>query len=101
MSGLTWHSVAKDWYSSKRWRKFRLQFLHENPLCQFCKQDGRLAPATVVDHVDPHKGDIVKFWQGPFQALCKAHHDGAKKSAEMTGTMRGCDEQGNPIGRAW
>jgi 5-methylcytosine-specific restriction enzyme A len=89
-------------YDGRRWRKFRLQYLYEHPLCVFCKQDGRLTAATIVDHVTPHGGnDPVKFWSGPFQALCKLHHDGAKKSSEIRGVMRGCDESGNPIGRDW
>lgn len=36
---------------------------------------GRVTEATVCDHVMPHKGNVVKFWAGPFQSLCKHHHD--------------------------
>jgi len=86
-------------YDSRRWRRFRLSFLAANPLCVYCKQRGRVTEATIVDHVVPHKGDPVKFWAGPFQALCKPCHDGAKKSEEMTGRRRGCDANGIPLDR--
>ena len=32
-------------------------------------------PATVVHHATPHRGDPEKFWAGPFERLCKPHHD--------------------------
>jgi 5-methylcytosine-specific restriction endonuclease McrA len=63
-----------------------------------CEQQGMLTPATVVDHVIPHRGDMELFWrEGNHQALCKLHHDGAKKSEETTGKTRGCDTSGVPI----
>lgn len=35
-----------------------------------------LTPATVVDHVIPHKGDKKFFWdENNWQPLCKRHHD--------------------------
>jgi hypothetical protein len=36
----------------------------------------------VCDHVDPHRGDPVKFFDGPFQSLCKWHHDSVKQAIE-------------------
>jgi hypothetical protein len=30
-----------------------------------------VTPATICDHVEPHHGDVNKFWLGPFQSLCK------------------------------
>lgn len=34
-----------------------------------------MEPATVVHHKVPHKGDEELFWFGPFENLCKPHHD--------------------------
>jgi 5-methylcytosine-specific restriction endonuclease McrA len=35
---------------------------------------------TVADHIDPHRGDRVKFFDpANLQCLCKACHDGAKQ----------------------
>ena len=59
-----------------RWRKEREVFLRANPLCRKCKAEDRIEPATVVDHVIPHKGDQELFWnQANWQPLCKPHHD--------------------------
>jgi 5-methylcytosine-specific restriction protein A len=47
-----------------------------------CKAAGRLEPATVVDHVVPHRGDERLFWdKGNWQGLCKRCHD-AKTACE-------------------
>lgn len=62
-------------YNSARWRKFRAEYLGAHPWCVKCLADGKHERATVVDHVVPHGGDEEKFWGGPFQAMCKVHHD--------------------------
>ncbi|MEZ0212451.1 MAG: hypothetical protein ACAH27_05805 [Xanthobacteraceae bacterium] len=37
-------------------------------------------PATVVDHITPHKGDEDLFFRrANLQPLCKRHHDGDKQ----------------------
>ncbi len=46
------------------------------PLCANCLSKGILAPATVVDHIVPHRGDRALFWdENNWQALCKSCHD--------------------------
>jgi 5-methylcytosine-specific restriction protein A len=65
-----------------RWRRARRAFLAQHPLCAACEAQGRVVPATVVDHRVPHRGDPVLFreesnWQG----LCKPCHD-AKTARE-------------------
>jgi 5-methylcytosine-specific restriction protein A len=58
-----------------RWRKARLLFLQQHPLCRRCEADGQVVPATVVDHVVPHRGDHDLFWDSSnWQPLCVAHH---------------------------
>lgn len=44
-----------------------------------------MTEAKVCDHIEPHKGDPDKFWSGPFQSLCKAHHDSDKQRLEKSG----------------
>ena len=44
-----------------------------------------MEPATICDHVEPHRGDINKFWLGKLQSLCKPCHDGAKREIELNG----------------
>ena len=54
-------SAARRGYGP-RWRRARRRFLARHPLCVACGAAGRLEPATVVDHVVPHRGDPVLFW---------------------------------------
>jgi 5-methylcytosine-specific restriction protein A len=50
--------------------------LSRNPLCVECERQGRITPATVVDHIIPHKGNLELFWdEDNLQALCKPCHD--------------------------
>lgn len=59
-----------------RWRQARLAFLDDNPLCVFCQSQGLLTPATVIDHIIPHRGNQTRFWDmNNWQALCKSCHD--------------------------
>lgn len=67
-----WHG----WYSTTRWKAARKAFLVLHPLCVECEQQGRLRPATVVDHIKPHRGDVGLFWdRSNWQALCTQHHN--------------------------
>lgn len=77
-------TAAKRGYGSQ-WRKARAGFLRKNQLCVQCKEQGLIVGATVVDHIKPHKGDKVLFWDRlNWQPLCKPHHD-AKTAREDGG----------------
>lgn len=66
------------------WKRAREAYLRDNPLCVHCRADHCITPATVVDHVVPHKGNMRLFWdQNNWQALCKMHHD--RKTATEDG----------------
>jgi 5-methylcytosine-specific restriction protein A len=59
-----------------RWQQARARFLERNPLCLVCKAKGIVEGATVVDHVEPHRGSQERFWnEANWQPLCKPHHD--------------------------
>ena len=59
-----------------KWRKARERFLKCHPLCVQCQREGRLVKATVVDHIKPHRGNPILFWdERNWQPLCKHHHD--------------------------
>jgi 5-methylcytosine-specific restriction protein A len=59
-----------------RWRTARSRFLKVNPLCVRCKEMGKLTKANVVDHIKPHRGDKILFWdESNWQSLCKSCHD--------------------------
>ena len=60
----------------RKWQAARKAFLEKNPLCAACMKAGRLTPATVVDHIVPHRGDMRLFWdEKNWQPLCKQCHD--------------------------
>lgn len=80
-----------------RWTKARKTFLLAHPLCRIHEQRGQIVSATIVDHIVPHKGDQVLFWDSNnWQPLCKRCHDSVKQ-AEERGTVRsGCATSGVP-----
>jgi 5-methylcytosine-specific restriction protein A len=54
-----------------------------HPHCLGCKAVGLIVATQVVDHVEPHKGDRVKFWnQARWQPACRWHHDRIKPRLE-------------------
>lgn len=69
-------------YKTGRWAAIRAAQLRGDPLCRMCAADGIVTVATVCDHIEPHRGDEVKFFAGPFQSLCKWCHDSRKQKAE-------------------
>ena len=94
-------SSASDRGYGSRWQKARVTFLRSNPLCVICNQGGKTTPATVVDHITPHKGDQDLFWdsQNNWQALCTNCHNSYKKRLEMSGKVIGCTSSGEPLDR--
>lgn len=97
----------KAWRTDKRktsergygweWQKARLEHLRRHPLCVMCQP--RCVQATVVDHIKPHQGDPVLFWDRKnWQSLCKPHHDGDKQALERSGRVReAIGPDGEPI----
>ena len=61
-------------------------WLNTHPLCEECKRRGVFAPATVVDHITPHKGDHNKFNDmSNLQSLCRSCH--SRKSSAYDGAF--------------
>lgn len=59
-------------------------YLKHNPLCAHCEHEQRITPATLVDHIVPHRGDRLLFWDAEnWQPLCTACH--AVKGAREAG----------------
>lgn len=66
-------------YDSK-WEKERAAFLKLNPRCA---RPGCGAPASLVDHIVPHKGDQRLFWsRSNWQPLCTSCHSRWKQAQE-------------------
>lgn len=90
----TWH----PWYKLERWRRLAKRQLREHPLCAMClARGGRVEPATIADHVEPHRGDWNRFILGALQSLCKPCHDGAKREEEARGYRTDIGEDGLPL----
>ena len=72
-------------YNNKRWRRYRRMFLAEHPLCinfATCHHE-----ATVVDHIQDHKGDWDVFWDSTnHQPMCAYCHN--QKTARTRGWGR-------------
>lgn len=60
------------------WERERAAFLLHHPACTMCS-----APASIVDHVTPHRGDRKLFWNRTnWQPLCKPCHDRHKQQMD-------------------
>lgn len=84
------------------WQKARAGHLRNHPFCVFCMRDAGIVAATiegviiecatrgiaapyasVVDHMDPHRGDMKVFWDASrWQSLCSNHHSAEKQRIE-------------------
>ena len=53
-------------------------------------------PATIADHIVPHKGDEHLFYFGELQSLCQHCHNSRKKHQEMYGYQRDIGADGWP-----
>ena len=59
-----------------RWQQYRISFLRIHPLCAECERNGIITPASIVDHIRPHKGDMKLFWdKNNHQSLCEQCHN--------------------------
>lgn len=102
-------SSTKRGYGYK-WQKARAAYLVKHPFCAYCLRDAGisyqqdavtigLACATkgigqpyaqVVDHIDPHRGDMKVFWDSTrWQSLCTTHHSRDKQREEAA--QRHCE----------
>jgi len=63
-------------YNNRTWHRLRALQLAEHPLCAVCESAGTMTPATVVDHIKPHRGNADLFFDmDNLQSLCKQCHD--------------------------
>lgn len=88
----------KKLYNLSAWQALRIRQLTKEPFCRYCEAQGRIVPATIVNHIKPHKGDKVLFFASTnVESVCKQHHDSAIQSFERTGRMRGNGLDGFPL----
>ena len=74
---------AKRGYNNA-WNKARTAYLMMHPLCVTCGE-----PATEVDHIIPHKGNMKLFWDSTnWQSLCHKCHSKKTFSENMEAQSR-------------
>ena len=67
-------SIAK-FYNSKSWKSVRNRKIKADPICEHCKEKGKIEIAKEVDHIIPIKVDWSKRLDiNNLQSLCKSCH---------------------------
>ncbi len=58
------------------WRRVRQRLLEAEPLCRSCAAEGRVTPATDVDHIEPFTGvqDPRRLDVANLRPLCRPCH---------------------------
>ncbi len=73
----------RQFYGTKRWRRFRRWFLVRHPLCVECN-----GPANEVDHIESRRErPDLAFDESNLRALCKSCH--SRRTARDQGWARG------------
>ena len=70
--------LGKKLYATARWKALRRYLLTRTPVCPCaeCTRLGRVRLTSVVHHLQPHGGDVVKFFdERHLQPLAKPCHD--------------------------
>ena len=84
-------------YGTERWRRMAKHQLRVEPLCAMCLAEDKVVAPRVADHVEPHHGDVNKFWTGKLQSLCERCHNSRKKDVERLGYDRTVEVDGVPL----
>jgi hypothetical protein len=62
-----------------------------------CEARGIVTPATVADHMTPHRGNWNEFLLGKLQSLCSECHDREKQRIEVRGFGSAIGDDGWPL----
>lgn len=78
----------KKLIAKNRWQKLRKAQLSKHPLCERCKEDGKLVPATEVHHVTPVEDgltatDKAALMYNPSNLISLCHDCHVKTHTEM------------------
>lgn len=70
-------------YQTADWRRFRLMYISENPICELCELKGLTVEGKELDHINPIRLGGAMYDVDNVQFLCRSCH--AKKSAGERG----------------
>ncbi len=84
----------RAWYKTALWQARRAEQLASSPLCARHLARGEAVPATVANHVEPHRGDWEKFALGALESVCERCHNSEIQREERAnpGTADADDE---------
>jgi len=85
--------ASHRWYCTAGWQRRIAHQLRVQPLCELCLQAGHVTPATVADHVTPHRGDYNAFRLGSLRSLCADCHNRLDRNNAPRAPVR---EDGTP-----
>lgn len=94
--------AASTLYATPRWKRLRAAHLAQEPRCRTCG-----APAKVVDHVEPHRGNEAAFWGGELQSLCwadsnsKTGREIRQRAAAHTKIKQATEKGSAPLRSRW
>ena len=77
---------SADLYHTSRWSRLSRRYRAMHPLCAECRRNGRIEPATCVDHIIPYPvcGEEKFFDESNLQPLCdKCNHDKGQKDKKI------------------
>ena len=74
--------LRQSLYNKAAWKKLRLGYLINHPLCEMCLSEDKVTPATDVHHInspfDDGLSDVQRLGRlldvNNLQALCQYHH---------------------------
>jgi hypothetical protein len=87
-------------YRSTRRLRARATFLATHPLCRPCEQEGRVTPASIVDHVDGHRSAewLTRFWDPARWQPCCGQGHAAESARELAEWQEGAGSLSTTLG---
>lgn len=76
MENWTDRETRQRFYRSKEWRNLRDYVLTEEPFCYKCKENGKLKPSSVVDHIiDIQDAPHLRLERTNLKGMCTHCHN--------------------------
>lgn len=80
----------KKFYSTAIWQKTRASYLKEQPVCERCKEQGKLVPAYIVHHRKPLENGGEQLDHDNLKSLCselchRAEHTEIERLQQLHG----------------
>jgi len=67
--------TGQEFYNTTAWKKLRTRYAKQNPLCVRCKEQGRVTPVQIVDHIIEIKDGGASLDESNLQSMCRACHN--------------------------